>query len=178
MIYLDMDGVIADFFGGLEEKFGVDHWKSLSWKEEVFAKLKGTDFFARLPVFGEQDRRSESIAVHNLVKVIAEDNGIDWGICSSPLRGDEYNSAYHKRNWLQEWDFMPNNIDNCIFTSNKPKYAWSYKDLLPNVLIDDKPQNIKAWRDAGGIGIRFQANEDDIDYLEWELLEAMKERYE
>tara|TARA_B000000609_G_scaffold157357_1_gene151712 strand:- start:2168 stop:2704 length:537 start_codon:yes stop_codon:yes gene_type:complete len=178
MIYLDMDGVIADFFGGLEEKFGVDHWKSLSWKEEVFAKLKGTDFFARLPVFGEQDRRSESIAVHNLVKVIAEDNGIDWGICSSPLRGDEYNSAYHKRNWLQEWDFMPNNIDNCIFTSNKPKYAWSYKDLLPNVLIDDKPQNIKAWKDAGGIGIRFQANEDDIDYLEWELLEAMKERYE
>ena len=178
MIYLDMDGGIADFFGGLEEKFGVDHWKSLSWKEEVFAKLKGTDFFARLPVFGEQDRRSESIAVHNLVKVIAEDNGIDWGICSSPLRGDEYNSAYHKRNWLQEWDFMPNNIDNCIFTSNKPKYAWSYKDLLPNVLIDDKPQNIKAWKDAGGIGIRFQANEDDIDYLEWELLEAMKERYE
>ena len=178
MIYMDMDGVIADFFGGLENKFGVDHWKSLSWKEEVFAKLKGTDFFARLPVFGEQDRRSESIAVHNLVKVIAEDNGIDWGICSSPLRGDEYNSAYHKRNWLQEWDFMPNNIDNCIFTSNKPKYAWSYKDLLPNVLIDDKPQNIKAWRDAGGIGIRFQANEDDIDYLEWELLDAMKERYE
>ena len=178
MIYLDMDGVIADFFGGLEEKFGVDHWKSLSWKEEVFAKLKGTDFFARLPVFGEQDRRSDSIAVHNLVKLIAEDNGIDWGICSSPLRGDEYNSAYHKRNWLQEWDFMPNNIDNCIFTSNKPKYAWSYKDLLPNVLIDDKPQNIKAWKDAGGIGIRFQANEDDIDYLEWELLEAMKERYE
>ena len=136
MIYLDMDGVIADFFGGLEEKFGVDHWKSLSWKEEVFAKLKGTDFFARLPVFGEQDRRSESIAVHNLVKVIAEDNGIDWGICSSPLRGDEYNSAYHKRNWLQEWDFMPNNIDNCIFTSNKPKYAWSYKDLLPKFRID------------------------------------------
>tara|TARA_A100001234_G_C12603502_1_gene376124 strand:- start:649 stop:1185 length:537 start_codon:yes stop_codon:yes gene_type:complete len=178
MIYLDMDGVIADFFGGLEEKFGVDHWKSLSWKEEVFAKLKGTDFFARLPVFGEQDRRSDSIAVHNLVKLVAEDNGIDWGICSSPLRGDEYNSAYHKRNWLQEWDFMPNNVDNCIFTSNKPKYAWSYKDLLPNVLIDDKPQNIKAWRDAGGIGIRFQANEDDIDYLEWELLDAMKERYE
>ena len=178
MIYLDMDGVIADFFGGLENKFGVDHWKSLSWKEEVFAKLKGTDFFARLPVFGEQDRRSESIAVHNLVKVIAEDNGIDWGICSSPLRGDEYNSAYWKRVWLERMDFMPDDVNNCVFTSNKPQYAWSYKDLLPNILIDDKPQNIKTWRDAGGIGIRFQANEDDIDYLEWELLEAMKERYE
>ena len=75
-------------------------------------------------------------------------------------------------------DFMPDDVNNCVFTSNKSQYAWSYKDLLPNVLIDDKPQNIKTWRDAGGIGIRFQANEDDIDYLEWELLEAMKERYE
>ena len=178
MIFLDMDGVIADFFGGIERQFGVDHWKSLNFKEVVFAELKGTDFFARIPVFGEQDRRSESIQVVNLVKQIAADNEINWGICSSPLRGDEYNSAYHKRNWLQKWGFMPEDVDNCIFTANKHKYVWMGTDNLPNILIDDKPQNIKQWRDAGGIGIRFQCNEDDIEYLEWELLEAMKERYE
>ena len=28
-IYLDMDGVIADFFGGLQKYYGVDHWKNL-----------------------------------------------------------------------------------------------------------------------------------------------------
>ena len=177
MIYLDMDGVLADFFGGLENKLGVDHWKSLSWKEEVFAKLKGTDFFNRIPCFYE-DGRNQSFRILEFVKHVAWENEIDWGICSSPLRGDEYNSAYWKRVWLERMDFMPDDVNNCVFTSNKPQYAWSYKDLLPNILIDDKPQNIKTWRDAGGIGIRFQANEDDIDYLEWELLEAMKERYE
>ena len=28
-LYLDMDGVIADFFGKVEERFEIDHWKDL-----------------------------------------------------------------------------------------------------------------------------------------------------
>jgi len=178
MIYLDMDGVIADFFGGIEREFGVNHWKDLDFKGEVFAKLRNKDFFYNLPVF-DPDRPyiDTSTYVVQIVKKFARDNEIDWGICSSPLRGDEYNSAYWKRKWLEKHGYMPS-VSNCIFTSNKHKYAWSELDRKPNILIDDKPQNVKRWQDAGGIGIRFQANEDDIEYLEWELAEAMKERYE
>ena len=156
MIYLDMDGVIADFFGGIEAKFGVDHWKDLDFKEEVFAGLKNTDFFYTLPLFDV----STKIVTH--VKEVAFSEDIDWGICSSPMRYDDHNSAFHKRNWLIDHGFMPK-VCNCIFTSNKHKYAWSEIDRKPNILIDDKPQNIKAWKDAGGIGIRYQANEDDFE---------------
>ena len=170
MIYLDMDGVIADFFSAIENEFGVSHWKDLDFKEQAFSKLKNTDFFNRIPEF------QTTSSLVTFVKECAFSNDIDWGICSSPLRGDTNNSAYWKRVWLERNNYMPK-VSNCIFTSNKHKYAWSELDRMPNILIDDKPQNIRSWNDAGGIGIRYQANEDDFyEYLVPELKAALVER--
>ena len=42
-LYLDMDGVIVDFFGGLEKRFNVDHWKKIPKTEESIMALKNTD---------------------------------------------------------------------------------------------------------------------------------------
>ena len=168
MIYLDMDGVIADFFGGIEKQFDVRHWKDLKWKEEVFAKLAYTDFFDTLPCFFDGDTNL-STKIVDLVKLQAFENNVQWGICSSPMRGDETNSIYHKRVWLERMNFMPE-VCNCIFTSNKHKYAMSPIDSRPNILIDDKPENIYRWEQAGGLGIRFQANEDDFEeYLKEQI---------
>ena len=68
---------------------------------------------------------------------------------------------------------MPN-VHNLVFTSTKEKYAWSVLDGMPNILIDDKPENIKRWQDKGGIGIRYQANQDDLkEYLFVEIKDAL-----
>ena len=159
-IYLDMDGVIADFFGAVKRHFDVDHWKSLYDREAAFTSLIGTDWFYQLPKFKESNR---------IVTFVEEISNDDWGICSSPLTGDRDNSAYWKRRWLENKGYVPPLIENMIFTSNKHKYAWNKLTRKPNILVDDRPDNIRRWIEAGGIGIVHQTDQDDVEVLESKL---------
>jgi len=178
-VYLDMDGVIADFFGGIERRFGANHWKSIQDREVKFRQLANTDFFYTLSDFRDVDpkgRKGGGASIsQEIVRFVNEITNGDWGICSSPLRGDRNNSAYWKRRWLEDRKFAPPLVENMIFTSNKHKYAVCPLTRKANILVDDKPDNIKKWEQAGGIGIRFQANEDDLEeYLFVELEKAIE----
>ena len=94
------------------------------------------------------------------------------GTCIGSSDGDHNNSSYWKRRWLEDKGFMPE-VENCIFTSNKHKYAVNRLTGKPNILIDDKIDNIKRWEQAGGIGIRFQCDQDDLEeYLFKEIENA------
>ena len=72
-IYLDMDGVIADFFGALEKHYKVEHWKDLPNIEETLKDLKGTDFFGNIPKFKTSD---------TLIKYVDRLTNGDWNILS------------------------------------------------------------------------------------------------
>lgn len=168
VIYLDMDGVIVDFFGGIEKLYNVHHWKSIKDKERIFVDLRDTDFFNTLDTFENTTR------LFSHVTDVAWQNEIRWGICSSPLRGDTFNSAYWKRVWLTDMALLPEDLSDLVFTQNKHKYTKDPVDRRPNILIDDKPENIERFNAAGGIGIRFQANQDDLEeYLFVELDKAI-----
>ena len=159
VLYLDMDGVLADFFTKFAEMFNKKHWKEIPRKEKSIQELKGTDFFARLRLFDTS---------HELVRFSKEISGGQWGICSSPLKGDRDNSAYHKRKWLEYYKMMPS-IENLIFTGQKENHAVNYIDGSPNILVDDKPSNIDKWNNAGGIGFLYQANQDPINELKMNI---------
>ena len=98
--------------------------------------------------------------------------GDDYGICSSPLTEDQHNSSYWKRVWLERHGFMPI-IPNLIFTRNKEKYAVDRIDGSPNILVDDKINNVSQWSAAGGIGIHYFADKDNVD----DLITALKQSY-
>lgn len=154
-VYLDMDGVLADWFGKVEQVYEADHWKELNM-DVVVAEISNTNWFYKLDEFP---------TAKTLVAEIDKMTKGDWGICSSPLRGDTFNSAYWKRRWLEDRNWIPKNWKNLIFTSNKEKFARAPFTSEPNILIDDKYSNVEKWQDAGGIGIRYQANEDSVEYV-------------
>ena len=162
-VYLDMDGVLADFFGGVEKMYGVEHWKQLTndktkdLKKEVIDRITGTDFFATLPKFPSAD---------DLIDMVKKFTGGKFSINTSPLRGDHENSGKYKKVWIS------NNIqtpDEIIVTGRKESYAKDKGTGTPNILIDDRPINIQKWQAAGGYGILYQANRDPLSKVQQAL---------
>ena len=154
-IYLDMDGVLANFSDHYRKLFGVE--PTLKSKDDPhISKILGTDFFKNLEKFSTSD---------DVVKLALKYGGNRYGICSSPLRGDFQNSSDNKKQWLLlNLSPLPNKI---IFTRKKEKYA--VQDGHSNVLIDDKLSNIEKWNAAGGHGILYDAKQHTIQYLEDKL---------
>lgn len=147
-IYVDMDGVLADFFDAAA-RLNDDRlvgWRDMELRDQTRAinKIKTIDnFFLNLEPFP---------MANTLIKSVVELYG-GYTILSSPL-ADYDNCAAEKREWIR------NNIhiqpDEIIITSDKPKYASG------NVLIDDYGFNIRNWEKAGGFGVKYQADEDPI----------------
>ena len=170
IVYLDMDGVLADFFGGVEKMYGVEHWKQLTsdktkdLKQEVINRIQGTDFFATLPKF---DSAGE------LISMVKEFTGGKFSINTSPLRGDHENSTKYKKLWIQNNIEQP---DDIIVTGRKESYAKDKASGTPNILIDDRPVNIQRWQGAGGYGILYQANRDSLDKVKKGLQDYAKIR--
>mgnify|MGYP003625688872 FL=1 len=154
-IYVDMDGVIADFFSALAEFRKVNHWKDQGeiTLDTSIADLRGTNFFETLPVFPYAKK---------LIDLVKSYTGGDYYINTSPLKDDLENSRKYKTRWLQKHNFVPNDI---IVTKRKESYAVDKQTGIPNILIDDRPKNLEKWVARGGIGIRYQANEDSLDLI-------------
>ena len=163
IVYIDMDGVLADFFGGVEKLYGVQHWKQLTsdktkdLKAEVINRITGTDFFATLPEFPNADQ---------LIDMVKKFTGGSFSILTSPLRGDHENSTKYKKLWIQNNIEQP---DDIIITGRKESYAKDKASGTPNILIDDRPVNIERWQGAGGYGILYQANRDPLTKVQTAL---------
>ena len=143
-IYVDMDGVLADFFGEWSKLMGVNNWKEIKDIPNALAKIRATDnFWLNLPVLPEAKQ---------LLSLIKQVKG-EYNICTSPL-ADDPNSEPHKRKWIEKnlAFFPPKNIH---ITHNKPQYATNTNGT-PNILIDDFGKNINAWEAADGIGFKYK----------------------
>ena len=162
-LYLDQDGVQADFFTAWAQwhnrKFGQDHVQrykdigSRDQREQSISELnkEGSEFiekfFATLPVLPGFARLLTWITANN----------IPFTVLSAPLRNNEAASISGKREWLKTHN--PQGASDPIFTSDKARLAT--RGGQPNVLVDDFKKYVQAWRDAGGIAILHRDNNVD-----------------
>jgi 5'(3')-deoxyribonucleotidase len=167
-IYVDMDGVLADFFGEWAKVMKVDHYSKIDNVDINVAlqKIRDTDdFWLKLPLLPQAKQ---------LLELIKKIKG-SYTICSSPL-ADDPRSEPHKREWIKKnLSFFP--PKNVIITSNKPKYA-TQSDGTPNILIDDFGKNVNAWEAAGGEGFKYKDHkfERTAKELQQHLQEPATER--
>lgn len=147
-VYLDMDGVIADFFAEAVKHSddSARGWRNMEFRDadRVLKRVRNTpDFFLNIPAFP-----MANTLVQSIVNITGE-----CRIMSSPLAG--YPSCEEeKAAWLDvniRYDF-----DEVVFTESKYKYAEG------NILIDDYGWNVRKWESHGGYGIKWQADEDKI----------------
>ena len=160
-IFVDMDGVLADLFNHVGEIHDVEHYNQMTdqqW-ETFFKNTDAYHLFRDLPVFPTANR---------LLRMVKGMVG-GYTIMSSPLNFDKEGSIRGKREWLSKNIIVA--PDAIIFEKDKQKYAIA--NGKPNILIDDYGVNIKKWRAAGGIGIKYQSDEDTLDKLAKELAIAL-----
>lgn len=157
--YLDCDGVLADFIGGICRKFGVS-------ESEIYATTRprplpvdltlligiptqqiwqalDADFWANLEVYPWAQR---------LVREIDSMFNGNVVLCTSPgylsLEHGAAGALVGKEQWIMK--NFPQFQKRYVFTYDKQYIASPW-----HVLIDDQDQNCKKFIDAGGFGIVF-----------------------
>lgn len=148
VIYLDMDGVLADFEGLAADVFGPN------WKAEIQSPNWGRfgdrpDWFAILPVMPYAKELFETAALLvgiNNVRILT----------ALPNRSEVNfpNAAKDKIEWVQKHIHPKLRVSFGPYAQDKQHHCVHHND----VLVDDQRINIEQWIEAGGIGLHHDGD--------------------
>ena len=166
-VFVDMDGVLVDFFTEWAKLMNVKTYRDIPKREIPKALKKIVDtpnFWENLPPLA---------GYKELLTAIKQMHG-SYKILSSPLANDP-NVDPGKREWVNKHlgFFKPEKV---IIDHNKSQYA-KQPDGTPNILIDDYGKNVNAWKQAGGVAIKHHTSttNDTINQLKSILTNEVKE---
>lgn len=150
IVYVDLDGTLADMFGEVARREGAPHWrKARKIKDRVDQVAKDPGFFAELKPLPNAGK-----LVHGVLKLAGK-----FSILSSPLMSEVERSSEEKASWVHRY-LRRYPIQSILFDHQKEKFA-KQADGTPNILIDDWETNIRLWEANGGIGILYKDSEVD-----------------
>lgn len=133
MIFVDMDGVLADFDRHYETVFGVRPCKkkdNVDWKNVRLIK----DFFFNIPPMQDLPDLWDGIAKHKPIVL----TGIPESVADA---------AENKKAWVRRWIGKEVGVICC---PSKHKYHYAHTG---RILIDDRDKYKQLWLQAGGTWI-------------------------
>jgi len=154
-LYLDMDGVVADFDEYAARTLGVppsggiypdDVWTKLAANPRIYRDLMPTKYAGKL--------------YQECVKLCLNLD-YDWAFLSAVPKGNDVKHAFQdKVEWIQKY-FPGATVFFGPYSKDK-----HYHCRPGDILIDDRRSNIEEWRAAGGIGILHKDYVDTMSQLE------------
>lgn len=156
-IYVDLDGVLVDFKKGVEPIIGVRYSEEKYANDKKFKKM----FWDRIKEHNKQggklwlhlDLMHDAMKLWNYIKPHSPEILTATG--TSILSAGE-----QKREWVSR--HLGGNVVVHIVTYAKDKSMFAGPN---HILIDDKPEAIKPWSDAGGTGIVHKSASNTIQQL-------------
>jgi 5'(3')-deoxyribonucleotidase len=171
-IYLDMDGVLADFNKGARKAYEHYHkivglysdMKTTKYKEklrqDLIDNIKDTkDFWLNL------DWEPNGQALWSFIKSNIDKSNI--AVLTAPLDQDEKRCCRDKFVWItKKLGGIPK--QRFICAHDKWNYVGKFNSSYKQILIDDRKDNIDKWNNSGGIGILHNSQNlnDTIKNLE------------
>lgn len=146
MIFCDMDGVLVDFDGWFENRYGVLPYKLP--KQELWQLVLDTeDYWVNLPKLKDAD-----MLMGYLKK-------FDFKILTGLPQYGFDKADVEKKRWLKKHYGIEKGVICCL---SKDKQNYGRKG---DILIDDREPNIKRWEEMGGIGILHKSAIETIEEL-------------
>ncbi|MCP4899884.1 MAG: hypothetical protein GY906_23195 [bacterium] len=132
-LFLDMDGVLADFDEGYEQAFGVRPDKGIDNVDWELVR-RTENFYRDLPAMPDMQRLWDFCRAYDPIVL----TGVPWGVPEA---------ADNKRAWVAK--NLGENVEiRCVASREKVKHC-----KPGDVLVDDWEKYKHLWVDAGGVWI-------------------------
>jgi 5'-nucleotidase len=154
-VYLDLDGVMADFDWHFPATFGIDH-RSMA-DDAMWAMINAhPSYFRDMPIFDGAKNFFDRISWMNPI------------ILTACPKSNYAHVARQKREWVREHLSTSCHILPVMGGGNKPLFMHSRGDIL----IDDFERNTKSWQMEGGFAILHRDFKTTRDELEREMVRS------
>ena len=152
-VFIDMDGVLTDFVGGVSQMIGMpmtNDDKGHSEYDKRKQELTDKRLFRNLPPMPD---------MWELIGYLKH-TGLPLEILTAAGYINRELGVWDKNEWVKQF-VDPTIVTTCVYSGSE-KAVFAKKG---HVLIDDRQKNVDCWVAAGGIGIVHKTARDTISEM-------------